>query len=155
MNEGAIGTELITGSTALSALEVERREQRKAKLTAARKKKQLENHEKVREAFIAMEAERIPVTASGIAVRAGVARQTVYNSPYIKEIQDAAQRTAVNNRSSMRSQASDESLMRRLENANEHIRKLIEGKARLKEENKHLKEQRDSLLAQMRKPETR
>ena len=119
------------------------------RLVALRQKMQLENSECIRKAFLELEAERLPITVAGVAKHAGVARQTVYSSPYIKEIQDATNRTSgMKSRASMPAQMTNESKDRRLQQEMEVNRKL---RIRIKE----LETTIATLLSTRREPKVR
>ena len=135
-------------------------EEQRAELKARRTKNVVENRKEARleketslkEAFIAMNKEKVPITIQGLAKRAGVSRGRVYKAEVVllKEIQEACKRTAVKERSTMQAQSSEASLMKRLSDAIEDVRLVRKENARLKAENERLTRDLIAVVGQVR-----
>jgi hypothetical protein len=95
------------------------------------------------QALNVLDKEQVPVTVAGVARKAHLSRQTVYNSPFIGKIQEAARKTSVAQRSEMRAQMTDKSKDHRYKEVMEQNRKL-------RDKVTELKKQIDVLLLQMR-----
>lgn len=121
----------------------ERENLRVQRLIALRAETQQTNYEKIRQALIALDKERVPITVAGVARKAQLSRQTVYNSPFIGEIKEAVQKTSVAQRSEMRAQMTAKSKDHR-------YREVMEQNRKLREKIKELEKQIDVLLLQMR-----
>ena len=101
----------------------------------------------VKEALLRLERARKPISVAGVARAAGVTRATVYRSPFIGEIQDAARRTASSApRGGMKEQASEASLRRRLQGALDELARVKRQLEVVQHEKAVLRHQMDAMV---------
>lgn len=86
----------------------------------------------IQAAVAELDKQHRPITVAAVAKRAGVTRQTVYNSSYRKEIEEIRDRTrSTDKQPTIRARASEASLKRRLDLALQEIQHLTAENAKL------------------------
>ena len=99
--------------------------------------------------MVSLDERHVPITVAAVAKTAGVTRQTVYNSPFRKEIEALRDQTRGKSaRSTVRATATEASLKQRLDLAYREIEKL-------REERDKLRQTLNAVLAQQRQDSRR
>ncbi|WP_295821071.1 DUF6262 family protein [uncultured Deinococcus sp.] len=122
---------------------------RVANLREVARQRKVRTEEAIRNAVVSLDERHVPITVAAVAKTAGVTRQTVYNSPFRKEIEALRDQTRGKSaRSTVRATATEASLKQRLDLAYREIEKL-------REERDKLRQTLNAVLAQQRQDSRR